>query len=290
MELMRLDWREDIVGADFSCSVLYSTHNRRITVNKFNLGRDEGAKEMITVLEGKAITHGLGKIWLKSGTRWAEAFTDAGMSVEAAIPGYYKGREAALVMAKFLSARRQCPSNERSVEQISKLLSGCREKNGRKVLPAGISLEWGRAEHCQAMAGLYGKVFITYPFPVFDPVYLERTMEENFCYITAIYKGEMVAAASAEVNTAEKNAEVTDFATLPEWRGRGLAGCLLEYMERRLISEGTRCLYTIARSGSAGMNRVFAGAGYGYRGVLRNNCNISGGFEDMNVWSKIHGA
>jgi hypothetical protein len=35
------------------------------------------------------------------------------------------------------------------------------------------------------------------------------------------------------------------------------------------------------------MNKVFAGAGYGFSGVLINNCNISGDFEDMNVWFKI---
>jgi len=40
----------------------------------------------------KASAGGLDKIWLKSGTRWARAFSNAGLKLEAKIPGYLKAK------------------------------------------------------------------------------------------------------------------------------------------------------------------------------------------------------
>jgi len=283
----RPDRREVVEGCDFSCRVLVSPYNRRITICEFDLARDDGAGEMVRTLAERAIAEGLDKIWLKTGSKWRRALAGAGMRLEATIPGYYRGEEPALVYAMYLSARRQTPSNPAGMDLVKKLVDAPGAGGGERDLPAGITLQWGGAEHCLELAGLYGGVYATYPFPVFDPGYVRYTMEHDVCYLTAWHGGELVAAASAEINRREKNAEMTDFATLSEWRGRGLAGCLLARLESRLAGEGFRCLYTIARSGSVGMNKVFAGAGYAFHGVLVNNCNIGGGFEDMNVWVKL---
>jgi len=285
----RPDRREVVESSDFCCRILVSPYNRRITICEFDLARDDGAVEMIRTLADRAAAEGLDKIWLKTGAGWERALTDAGMRLEATIPGYYRGEEPALVYAMYLSARRQTPSNPAGADLIKKLVAGPGAGGEKRGLPAGITLQWGGAEHCQDLAGLYGRVYATYPFPVYDPDYVKYTIEHDVCYLTARYDGELVAAASAEINCPEKNAEMTDFATLPEWRGRGLAGCLLARLESRHAKEGLRCFYTIARSGSVGMNKVFAGAGYTFHGVLLNNCDIGGGFEDMNVWSKLIG-
>ncbi len=281
------DRREAISGRGFSCRILVSPFNRRITVYQFDLTRDCGAGELVQVLAEKAKAQGIDKIWLKSGTRWKDAFLSAGMKQEAIIPGYYKGKDPALIFAKYLSAWRQTPSNAICVNPAKKLLCGFETATGKRTLPAGITSKWAQPEHCPDLAGLFSKVFPTYPFPVFDPEYLKHTMDNGTCYITAWHGDELVAAASAETDRLQKNAEMTDFATLPLWRGHSLASCLLSRLESRLESAGYRCLYTIARSSSIGMNKVFAGAGYGFSGVLINNCNISGDFEDMNVWFKI---
>ena len=280
------DRQADITGRDFNCHILVSPFNRRITVNSFNLARPDGAAEMAQVLTEKARAQGLDKIWLKSPARWKNAFLDSGMKLEAAIPGYYQGEETALVLARYLSASRQTPSNSRGVQLVEKLISSLKAETGKRILPAGITPKWAQREHCADLARLFSRVFPTYPFPVDNPDYIEHTLDNGVCYITAWHNGELVAASSAETNRPQKNAEMTDFATLPRWRGHGLANCLLARMESRLQDEGYRCLYTIARSSSIGINKVFAGAGYGFNGVLINNCNISGDFEDMNVWSK----
>jgi len=283
-----MDRWEVIKGHAFSCRILISPYNRRITVYEFNLSLDNAAGEMVKALVKKASENALDKIWLKSETRYMNAFLMAGMKLEASIPGYYKGKEKALVFALYLSKQRQTPSNAGGKVLVDKLISSGKNKTVKHELPEGITIKWGRKKDCRALANLYSKVFTNYPFPVFDPDYLKSTMEQNSTYyITAWHNKELIAASSAEINRIQQNAEMTDFATLPNWRGQGLAGFLLKQMENRLMEERFRSLYTIARSSSIGMNSVFANAGYGYYGVLIKNCNIGTGFEDMNVWAKL---
>jgi putative beta-lysine N-acetyltransferase len=287
-EVIYLDRWELIEGKAFNCRILLSPYNRRITVYDFNLNRDKEAEEMVKVLVKKAVENGLDKIWLKSETKYMYAFSKAGMKLEATIPGYYNGKEKALIFSLYLTNQRRTPSNTKSKELVDKLISNFKDETLKHKIPDGITFEWGLTEHCPALARLYSKVFTTYPFPVFDPDYLKSTIDQDSTYyITAWDNRELIAASSAEINRAQKNAEMTDFATLPKWRGHGLASLLLAHMENRLKREGFRCLYTIARSSSIGMNSVFVKAGYGYYGVLVNNCNIGEGFEDMNVWAKL---
>lgn len=283
---VRDSW-EVITGGGFNCRVLISPFNKRITVYKFNLTRGCGAAQMLQALTEKAGAQNLDKLWLKSPPTWEKNFLQAGMQLEASIPGYYLGKEPALVFAKFLRAERQTPANSRGAGLIEKLTSCPVTGTGKKLPPARITFKWAQQKHCADLARLFSRVFSTYPFPVYDPDYIKHTMDNGTCYITAWHNGELAAASSAETNKPQKNAEMTDFATLPAWRGRGLANHLLSRMESRLFNEGYKCLYTLARSSSIGMNKVFAASGYSFNGVLINNCNISGDFEDMNVWSKM---
>ena len=96
----------------------------------------------------------------------------------------------------------------------------------------------------------------------------------------------MVAASSSEMDVDGRNTEMTDFATLPEARGQGLAQHLLQIMERAMRKTGIQTAYTIARALSPGMNITFAKAGYRFGGTLINNTQISGQIESMNVWYK----
>jgi putative beta-lysine N-acetyltransferase len=79
---------------------------------------------------------------------------------------------------------------------------------------------------------------------------------------------------------------MTDFATLPEFRGNGFAELLLKYMENQMVSCQMLTAYTIARAISPAMNITFGKGGYAYGGRLVNNTNIMGNIESMNVWYK----
>lgn len=136
------------------------------------------------------------------------------------------------------------------------------------------------------MQEVYKKVFQTYPFPIHDTSYLFKTMNNNVDYFCIENDKKIIALSSAEKDENNAYAEMTDFATLPDWRGHGFALILLNKMERSMKKQGITTTFTIARSASPGMNITFAKAGYDYAGRLKNNTNISGKIESMNIWYK----
>ena len=96
----------------------------------------------------------------------------------------------------------------------------------------------------------------------------------------------MAAVAAAEVDSGNKNAEMTDFATLPKWRSMGFAKTLLKHMEKQARKREVQTAFTIARAESDGINFVFKNSGYRYAGMLKNNTQISGSIQSMTVWYK----
>jgi beta-lysine N6-acetyltransferase len=136
------------------------------------------------------------------------------------------------------------------------------------------------------MAELYRQVFASYPFPIHDDGYLQDTMRENVRYFGIWDNDSLVALASAELDPRGENAEMTDFATRPDYRGRGLASHLLVEAEKAAAQQGIKTAYTIARAYSAGMNITFARNSYSFSGTLTHNTQISGTLESMNVWYK----
>ena len=129
-------------------------------------------------------------------------------------------------------------------------------------------------------------MFASYPFPIHDPDYLIETMRSHVCYFVAEKDGKIAAASSGEMDQENRNAEMTDFATLPDHLGNGLAVHLLKFMEPEMRKRNIATLYTIARAISPGMNITFAKCGYTFGGTLINNTQISGSIESMNLWHR----
>jgi putative beta-lysine N-acetyltransferase len=187
---------------------------------------------------------------------------------------------------KYLEGDRQ---REKKPDLVKKVLAAAKAKARPDMgpqLPESFRLKRADQRDAQAMARVYRQVFATYPFPIHDPDYLKRTMEENVAYFGLWHGERLVALSSAEMDLAGQNAEMTDFATLPDYRGQGLATFLLAEMEANLNALGIKTAYTIARAYSYGMNITFARNGYSFCGTLTNNTNIFGGLESMNVWYK----
>jgi hypothetical protein len=57
-------------------------------------------------------------------------------------------------------------------------------------------------------------------------------------------------------------------------------------MEEAMREDGIHTVFTIARAYSYGMNITFSSSGYLFGGTLRNNTQICGRQESMNVWHK----
>ena len=219
---------------------------------------------------------------------WAKPrFDKEGYKKEAYIPNFFSGREDAFFMAKYLDAFRARKSHP---ELISKVIDTANKAETVEAadLHPGSEFHYSllTPEDVREMADVYKTVFETYPFPIHDPDYLASTMKDNFVYFGIRAKGRLVAISSCEMDAHAKNVEMTDFATLPEYRSKGLASFLLMKMEKEMRQRGIITAYTIARAESYGMNIVFAKHGYMYSGTLVKNTNIYNKIESMNVWYK----
>lgn len=261
--------------------IQHGHYNNRVYLMRIAPGECE---KIIRFADGLVQQEGYTKIFAKVRESRERLFSDAGYITEAAVPDFFCSNEKALFMAKYCDPARMMVADEREIADVMRDVCGYTDDRSSHELPEGFSLSYAGPEDAQEIAALYCRVFETYPFPIFDPAYIRTTMQEHIRYFV-IKKGHLLAAvASCEIDSENRNVEVTDFATNPLFRGRGFAGILLRAMEADMQNDGIRLAYTIARAIFRPINAVFAGAGYQFGGLLKNNTNISGSMESMNVW------
>ena len=232
-----------------------------------------------------AAEKGYTKIFAKVPGPCASTFVRAGYRREGMIPHFYKGETTATFLGKFIDPAREINPQRDEIEK-NIILAQSKSGTAGKPLPAGFNLRPATEKDAIELAAVYKKVFNSYPFPIHDPDYLIETMRSHVCYFVAEKDGQIAAAASGEMDQENRNAEMTDFATLPGHLGNGLALHLLKFMEPEMNKRDIHTLYTIARSISPGMNITFAKCGYIFGGTLINNTQISGSIESMNLWHK----
>ena len=243
-------------------------------------------KKLPINLINMARQYGYTKIFVKVPEYQAEQFAQVGYSVEATIPGLYNGSEKGLFMGYYLNDIRVV---EQQAEILDNILRLAKDKSGTTISSVNkenFSLKKCKEKDAEKMASLYREVFKTYPFPIHDPLYLRDTMQQNVNYFGVEKNGNLVALSSAEIDVEALNVEMTDFATSPEWQGNSLGIHLLLLMEKEMKQKGIKVAYTIARAASLGINIVFSKLGYQYGGRLKNNTNIFGNIESMNIWHK----
>lgn len=267
--------------------IQHGTHSERIYLMKL---ASPDCPKIVDELDALAQREGYSKIFAKLPASECDPFLDSGYLAEARIPQLYHGREEGVMLGKFLHPRRQV---EGEPELVKDVLDKAHEKacdpgSGEEVssLAPGYEIRQLTEGDVEAAAAVYREVFASYPFPIHDPEYLLETMRDHVRYFGIWHEGRLAALASAEMDRSAGHAEMTDFATLPSFRGQGLAQYLLASMERIVPEEGIRTAFTIARAYSYGMNITFSRAGYRFGGTLRNNTQICGRQESMNVWYK----
>lgn len=216
-----------------------------------------------------------------------DGFTEKGYSVEASIPGFYNASEDVYFMGKYFTGSRRQICDPEKIREILNAAAAKSDDIGASELPTRFYYKKCDTSDIHQIAEVYRTVFETYPFPIHDPEYIRKTMDENFIYFSIRENNKIVALASTEMDVVSQNVEMTDFATLPEYQGYGFGVYLLQKMENEMHKRNFRTAYTIARALSCGINMIFAKKGYRYSGTLVNNTNISGNFESMNVWYKV---
>jgi len=273
----------DVIEKVDSSVIQHGDRNNRIYLMHLD---SKDASSLPAKLMDIAVEKRYTKIFAKVPSTALQYFQREQFHKEAYVPNFYHGKTGMYCLAKFLDhSRENIPVAERL--EIRKNIQLTKTKN-RNVSPPDIGVEISRLGNrdAESLANLFKTVLKTYPFPIFDPEYVAKSMNSGTLYYGMIDGKDLVAAATADMDKENENVEMTDFAVHPEFRGRSAALALLLHMEEQVRQQHIKTSYTIARALSPAMNITFSKAGYIYGGTLVNNTQISGKIESMNVWYK----
>jgi beta-lysine N6-acetyltransferase len=255
--------------------------NKRIRIDDYR-----GSIELIIEKsEEIAHKHQVEKLIFKARSEDYFSLIERGLLPEAVVDHYFLG-STAYFFSKFYTAERKRNDHWITEDGIIHSIYQLQGSAERGNLPHEYYLRKADESCAEELSALYRQVFQIYPTPLHDPEYVKKTIKEGTIYFVYYYQGEIVSAASAEINSFYKNAELTDCATLTEHRKYGLMKLILNELEGELRMNGIFCAYSIARSLSFGMNAVLYQLGYTYRGRFMNNCYIYDKLENMNMWVK----
>ncbi len=247
----------------------------------------EMVNQLIPKLDMLAVENGYTKIFAKVQSQVLPSFISNNYEIEAFVPRFYNGKTDCLFVSKFVDKKRKSmPLKE--LELLQDLL-GTAEQIVQEEQKDGLkfNIKRLRKSDAKAITEIFKQVFETYPFPVHDPDYIVETMEQHGTQYFGGYEGgKLIGVSTAEIDLENKNAEMTDFAVLPEYRGQNIAFSLLGKMEQKMENAGIKTCYTIARLNQPGMNKTFLKADYKYTGTLVKNTNIGGNIESMNILYK----
>ncbi|MHC0035695.1 putative beta-lysine N-acetyltransferase [Pseudoneobacillus sp. C159] len=227
----------------------------------------------------------LEKLIIKVRSEHFHPFLENGYICEAVIDDYYLGSKM-FFFTKYFESKRLINDHWLTEDQMLKSIHQLEIQKDTVTPPKDYHLKRVEQHDAERLAKVYRTVFQIYPTPLHDVEYIKKTISEGTIYYAFYCNGEIVSAASAEVNQVYRNAELTDCATLPDHRKHGLMKILLKKLEEELFRGGIYCSYSIARSLSFGMNACLHQLGYKYRGRLKNNVFIYDKLENMNVWVK----
>ncbi|MCA1030342.1 putative beta-lysine N-acetyltransferase [Bacillus timonensis] len=274
--------KQYIKNHSFSMDYVLDRFNNRLRVEDFR-----GNLNCVVKKVGELITkYHFEKAIVKVRQEQFEYFLGQSYILEAVIKGYFNGNDA-FVMSRFYEESRRSNSNWKKEDEIIDSIFNKSKSESGKSIPTPFHMRKVKEHDYENLAELYKSVFEIYPTPLNDPSYIKKIVDEGcIFYVIENEDGELVSAASADINYMYHNAEITDCATLPSYRKHGFMKILISALEKELINKHVYCAYSIARSLSYGMNACFFHLNYQYTGRFTNNCYIFDKLEDMNVWVK----
>ena len=267
-------------GRNYTIEGVLDYFNERIRVDSYT----GNLQAIINRTEQLAEQHSLSKLILKGKYEHLSSLILSGYTLEAIIPLYFQG-QAAYFFTKYRKNDRRNSMFWIQEDEIVRNVKAQQDTKAKEVPPSFV-LRLATEKDAEALAQLFRHVFQVYPTPLDSPEYIQKTMREDTIYYVYTANDQIVSTASAEMNCLQGNAELTNCATILEFRKHGLMKQLLIALEKELCMRHIYCAYTIARALSYGMNAAFYQIGYSYTGRLVNNCYIFDKMEDMNVWAK----
>lgn len=270
-------------GAEYQGEIQVDVTNQRVIVKN---RLEHQPRALIRAAEEVAAENRAGKIIFFARPELAAELEAIGYVREGDIPSFYNGLDAQCYV-RFLAPDR---SYSQHLADEDKIISGLSKvaRTKSRVAPAGeVNLRRVEEPDLKDLASLFRRCFVSYPSPLFELDYLRQLLAGGVFFLAAFDGHRLVSAASAHVDGQNNNAEISDCATDPDFRGQGLLTALLDHLAGEMWQRRTGVLYSLARAGSVGMNVSLHKLGYRYQGRLINNCHIAGRFENMNLWVKL---
>jgi putative beta-lysine N-acetyltransferase len=243
------------------------------------------AAALAEALVGAARAHGRGKIALFAPSAMRDELIEAELVHEATMPGFYSGTVDCVVMGKAIDPSRADLADPGAVAEADAILKRKTGSAPPEDRPAPAT-QRATEEDAPAIAELVTQTFDRYPTPTGVPAYVAEQIREGIPFRIVREGDDVVACASADLIRSARTAELTDCATRPDQRGRGLMQGILSDLMNDMRAMGYPTAFTLARASVPGINLAFWRLGFVWRGQMRNSCRIGGGIEDMNVWSR----
>lgn len=189
--------------------------------------------EILDYMDELALKKKYSKIFAKVPEYAKKDFLEHGYTVEAHIPGFFNSKKDVYFLGKYFSEDRKNDSNSELDEKVLKTAISKSNESFSEKHADNFSYRICTEKDIPDIVNVYKKVFETYPFPIHDPAYIKKTMNMNVIYFAFFDRDKIVSLSSAEIDPDSCNSEMTDFATLPEYRRLGLSGFLLNIMEKK---------------------------------------------------------
>lgn len=246
--------------------------------------KDDAQKQLLDLEE----KNNVGKSIIYTTKELKDFFINSGYIYEGKINEFFLGEDA-YILSKFKKPSRGISTCLNKDEILDITHKDKKNINTLSFDDTSFRLECLTNDHQQIndLCSLYSKVFSNYPVDITNPEYLANAMGENYLFVVAKDGNKIISAASAMINGNYNCAEITDCVTDPNYRGKNLLAFIIVEIEKLLRAKKVNVLYSLTRAESIGMNLNIKRLGYIYDGTLLNNCIISSGFEDMNIWGKV---
>lgn len=226
----------------------------------------------------------MGKIISNCQLKYLKSFKNCGFKTEGTINGFFRGEDAYYI-SLFLKKNREISTHKIQEDEIIRLVVE-EKRNKPKIEIPKFMVRNALESDIPQITKLFSSVFESYPSPIFSSDYLKEIMVEKILFKVIEEDGNIISIASADMDKLNMNAEITDCATYPQYRGKGLLFSIIRSLENDLKEKGFYSLYSHTRAINTGINKTLSKLGYKYNGRLINNCHICGSFEDMNIWVK----
>jgi putative beta-lysine N-acetyltransferase len=270
--------RREIKTGSNSIAFFEDQFNKRVRLDEY-----DGAAEEILNCLNQSLPLWTEKVIAKVLPKDVPYFISSGFVCEGFVAGYFSGADM-FFLVRYLTPDRAKSANWENGEKI---LHDILSMPVVSTAETEIEIKIATSADAPQLAALFTEVFPLYPIPLSEPGHILNSMDKGTVFVFISKGDEILSAASAEINKKFGNAELTDCATLNKARGNGYMQQLIRRLEILLAEMDIWCMYTISRSQSFGINKAFYNQGYTFGGRLINNCYISSGLEDMNIWYKV---